>query len=171
VVRLAKENPRWGYRRIQGELGKLGVRLAASTIAKILKDHGFGPAPRRSGPTWRAFLRAQASGVVATDFFHVDTVLLKRLYVLFFIELGRRRIWITGVTAHPNGGWVTQQARNVTSELADQEISTKFLVRDRDTKYVGSFDNAFRAEGAEILQTPPFGLRTRTPSPNGSCAP
>jgi putative transposase len=154
VVRLAKENPRWGYRRIQGELGKLGVRLAASTIAKILKDHGFGPAPRRSGPTWRAFLRAQASGVVATDFFHVDTVLLKRLYVLFFIELGRRRIWITGVTAHPNGGWVTQQARNVTSELADQEISTKFLVRDRDTKYVGSFDNVFRAEGAEILQTP-----------------
>jgi transposase InsO family protein len=161
VVRLAKENPRWGYRRIQGELGKLGVRLAASTVAKILKDHGFGPAPRRSGPTWRAFLRTQASGVVATDFFHVDTVLLKRLYVLFFIELGRRRIWITGVTAHPNGGWVTQQARNVTSHLADEAITTKFLVRDRDTEYVASFDNVFRAESAEILQTP-----YRTPNAN-----
>src|ERR1022692_682855 len=95
VVRLAEENPRRGYRRIQGELGKLGVLLAASTIAQIMKDHNLGPAHRRRGPTWRQFLRAQASGVVATDFFHVDTVLLKRLYVLFFIELGRRRIWIT----------------------------------------------------------------------------
>jgi putative transposase len=91
VVRLARENPRWGYRRIQGELRKLGVRLAASTIARVLKDHGLGPTPRRHGPTWRQFLRMQASGVVSTDFFHVDTVLVKRLSVLFFIELGRRR--------------------------------------------------------------------------------
>jgi transposase InsO family protein len=161
VVRLAKENPRWGYRRIQGELGKLGVRLAASTIARIMKDHGLGPAPRRSGPTWREFLRAQASGVVATDFFHVDTILLKRLYVLFFIELGRRRIWITGVSAHPNAGWVTQQARNVTGDLTDADIAAKFLVRDRDTKYVGSFDEVFKAEGTEILRTP-----FRTPNAN-----
>jgi transposase InsO family protein len=161
VVRLAKENPRWGYRRIEGELGKLGVRLAASTIAKIMKDHEFGPAPRRSGPTWREFLRAQASGVVATDFFHVDTVLLKRLYVLFFIELGRRSVWITGVTAHPNALWVTQQARNVTCDLADAEITSRFLVRDRDTKYVASFDNVFKAEGAQILRTP-----FRTPNAN-----
>jgi transposase InsO family protein len=161
VVRLARENPRWGYRRIQGELFKLGVRLAASTIARIMKDHGLGPAPRRNGPTWRQFLRVQASGVVATDFFHVDTVLLKRLYVLFFIELGRRRVWITGVTAHPNAAWVIQQARNITGELTDADIAAKFLVRDRDTKYVARFDEVFKAEGTEILKTP-----FRTPNAN-----
>ncbi len=98
---------------------------------------------------------------MATDFFHVDTILLKRLYVLFFIELGRRRIWITGVTTHPKAGWVTQQARNVTADLADAGITTKFLVRDRDTKYVGSFDEVFKAEGTEILRTP-----FRTPNAN-----
>jgi transposase InsO family protein len=161
VMRLAEENPRWGYRRIQGELLKLGVRLAASTIARIMQDHGLGPAPRRNGPTWRQFLRAQASDVVATDFFHVDTVLLKRLYVLFFIELGRRRVWVTGVTAHPNAAWVIQQARNVTGDLTDADIAAKFLVRDRDTKYVASFDEVFKAEGTEILKTP-----YRTPNAN-----
>jgi transposase InsO family protein len=161
VVRLATENPRWGYRRIQGELIKFGVRLAASTIARILKDHGLRPAPLRSGPTWRAFLRAQASHIIATDFFSVDTLLLQRLYVLFFIELGRRRVWITGVTAHPHAGWVTQQARNVTGDIADLGIKTKFFVRDRDTKYVASFDEVFRGESAETLRTP-----FRTPNAN-----
>ena len=144
-----------------GRTRKLGVRLSASTIAKVMKDNGLGPAPRRSGPTWRAFLRAQAAGVVATDFFHVDTVLFKRLYVLFFIELGRRRVWITGVTNHPNTLWVTQQARNVTGDLADADITARFLVRDRDTKYVASFDNVFKAEGAVLLKTP-----FRTPNAN-----
>ena len=161
VVRLARENPRWGYRRIQGELFKLGIRLAASTIAGILKDHGLRPAPRRSGPTWRVFLRTQAAHIVAADFFSVDTLLLTRLYVLFFIELGRRRVWITGVTAHPHGAWVTQQARNVTGDIADEGVTVTFLVRDRDAKYVAAFDEAFRSEGARILKTP-----VRTPNVN-----
>lgn len=161
VVRLAKENPRWGYRRIQGELIKLGVHLATSTIAHIMKDHHLGPAPRRSGPTWRQFLRTQASHVVATDFFHVDTILFKRLYVLFFIELGRRRVWITGVTERPGGPWVTQQARNVTSDLEDADVVTKFLVRDRDAKYTASFDEVFASVGTQILKTP-----FRTPNAN-----
>jgi putative transposase len=161
VVRLAKENPRWGYRRIQGELIKLGVRLAARTISRILKDHGIRPAPRRAGPTWRVFLRAQASHIVATDFFTVDTLTLKRLYVLFFIELGRRRVWITGVTDHPHAAWVTQQARNITRDLEDEGVQIEFLLRDRDTKYVSSFDTVFTSGGAQVLRTP-----FRTPNAN-----
>jgi len=161
VVRLAKENSRWGYRRIQGELMKLGVRLAASTIARILFDYRLGPAPRRRGSTWREFLHAQASHIVATDFFTVDTVFLHHLYVLFFIDLGRRTVWISGVTPHPNTAGVTQQARNVTSDLADAGVDARFLVHDRDTKYVTSFDEVFRSEGAQILKTP-----FRTPNAN-----
>ena len=161
VVRMARENPRWGYRRIQGELIKLGVHLAASTIARIMKDRGLEPAPRTTGPTWRAFLRNQARGIVATDFFTVDTVLFKRLYVLFFIDLGRRRVWITGVTEHPNSPWVTQQARNTAGDLDDAGVRFKFLLRDRDTKYVASFDTVFTAVGARVLKTP-----YRTPNAN-----
>jgi len=160
VILLAKDNPRWGYRHIQGEVLKLGVRLAVSTIARIMKDSGLGPAPRRT-TTWWEFIRARASHIVATDFFSVDTVLLHRLYVLFFIEIGRRRIWITGVTSHPNAAWVTQQARNVAGDVADEGIDVKFLVRDRDTKYVANFDEVFRSEGAQILKTP-----FRTPNAN-----
>jgi putative transposase len=161
VIRLATENPRWGYRRIQGELIKLGVRLAASTIARIMKSNGLGPAPRGSGPTWRVFLRAQAAHVIATDFFSVDTLTLTRLYVLFFIELGRRRVWITGVTAHPHKAWVTQQARNVAGDIVDDGIDVKFVLRDRDTKYVSSFDTVFAGGGAQVLRTP-----FRTPNAN-----
>jgi transposase InsO family protein len=153
VVRLARENPRWGYRRIQGELQKLGVRLASSTIARILSDHELGPAPRRA-TTWRAFMKAQAAHIVATDFFTVDTVLLRRLYVLFFIELGRRRIWIAGVTPHPRASWVTQQARNLAADLVDVGLHLKFLVHDRDTKFTVGFDEVFESEGAQILRTP-----------------
>jgi len=161
VLRLANENPRWGYRRIQGELIKLGIRLAGSTIARILKDHGCRPAPRRVGPTWRGFLRAQAAHIVATDFFTVDTLTLRRLYVLFFIELGRRQVWITGVTTHPDAAWVMQQARNVTGDIDDEGIEMKFLLRDRDTKYIASFDTVFTGDGAQVLRTP-----FRTPNAN-----
>jgi len=161
VLRLASENTRWGYRHIQGELIKLNIRLAGSTIARIMKDHGLGPSPRRSGPMWREFLRAQASHIVATDFFTVDTLMLKRLYVLFFIELGRRRVWITGVTDHPHGAWVAQQARNVAVDLEDEGIETRFLLRDRDTKYVSSFDAVFTGGRARVVRTP-----FRTPNAN-----
>ena len=115
VVRLAKENPRWGYRRIHGELTKLGVTVAQSTVWDILRTAGIDPAPRRSGPTWRQFLHAQAAGILAVDFFHVDTVLLKRLYVLVFIEHGTRRMHIGGITANPTGEWTVQQAATLPS--------------------------------------------------------
>ena len=120
VVRLAKENPRWGYRRIHGELTKLGVTVAQSTVWEILRTAGIDPAPRRAGPTWRQFMYAQAAGILAVDFFHVDTVLLKRLYVLVFIEHGTRRMHLGGVTAHPTGEWTVQQARNLALNLGER---------------------------------------------------
>ncbi len=154
VVRLARENPTWGYRRVHGELARMGVKLAPSSVWEILRRHGVEPAPRRSGPTWAEFLRTQATTMLACDFFTVDTVLLQRLYVLFFIEVGTRRVYLSGVTANPVGQWVTQQARNLSVLVSERSRAFKYLVRDRDTKFTGSFDEVFRSEGTKVLKTP-----------------
>ena len=154
ILRLAWENPSWGYRRIQGEMAIMGVVLAPASVWIILRRHGVDPSRMRTGPTWAEFLRSQASSMLACDFFSVNTVLLKRLYVLFFIELDTRRVHVTGVTAHPTGSWVAQQARNLAMVLEDRIIPVRFLIRDRDTKFTSSFDEVFRAEDIRIIRTP-----------------
>jgi putative transposase len=154
ILRLARENPTWGYRRIQGELATMGVVLAPSCVWTILRRYGIDPSPMGSGPTWSEFLSSQASSMLACDFFSVDTVLLKRLYVLFFIELDTRRVYVTGVTTHPIGCWVVQQARNLTMAMEDRAHPVKFVIRDRDAKFTSSFDEVFRAEGIRIIRTP-----------------
>jgi transposase InsO family protein len=154
VLRLAWENRRWGYLRIVGECRKLGVTVSATTVRNVLRRHRLKPAPWRSGPSWSEFLRAQAAGTLSCDFFHVDTVMLRRVYVLFFIDVQRRKVFLAGVTAHPIGPWVTQQARNLAATLEDQGRPLRFLVRDRDDKFVGSFDEVLRSTGARIIRTP-----------------
>jgi putative transposase len=154
IVRLATENSRWGYQRIKGELQRLGVHVSATAIRTTLRRHGLNPAPRRATTTWRAFLREQAAGIVACDFFTVDTVWLRRLYVLFFIELDSRRVHLGGVTANPDGGWVTQQARNLLLVLDERGRQVRFLLRDHDAKFTRSFNDLFRSQDADILVTP-----------------
>src|SRR5437588_13126045 len=136
VLRLARENPRWGYLRICGECAKLGMKVSATSVRNIFRRHGLGPAPRRSGPSWTQFLRSQAAGVLACDFFTVETVGLARMYVLFFIELKRRFVWLGGVSPHPTGEWTTQQARNLAMALGERTLQLKLLVRTRDAKFV-----------------------------------
>lgn len=153
ILRMAKENPRWGYMRIKGELQKLGIRVSATAIATLLRSHGIGPAPRR-GPTRSQFLKAQASGIIACDFLTVETAFLKTLYVLFFIEIGSRRVRVSVSTSSPDSVFVTQQARSLAMCLSDEGASTKFLIRDRDAKFSRSFDDVLASEGVRVIRTP-----------------
>ena len=161
VIRMATDNPSWGHRRVQGELVKLGHQIAASTVWQILHDAGIGPAPRRSGPTWKEFLIAQARGILAADFVHVDTIFLRRIYALIIVEHGTRRVHLAGITAHPDGAWTTQAARNVLMDLGQRAASVKFLIRDRAGQFTGSFDAVFTAEGIRILRSPPQAPRAK----------
>jgi putative transposase len=154
VLRLARENPRWGYQRIVGEINGLGLRVSATTVRKILHETGVGPAGRHSHLSWRAFLRQQAQSMLAVDFFTVETISLKRLYVLFFIELGSRRVHLAGCTANPTRAWVTQQTRQFTWQLQEQPPRFRYLIRDRDSKFTRDFDAVFASEGIRIVKTP-----------------
>jgi len=149
---LAGENPRWGHRRICGELAKLGYQVSPTSIRRLLAQARLEPAPRRVGPSWREFLRAQAASIVACDLFTVESIFLRRYYALFFIAHGSRRAWLAGCTANPTGAWVSQQARNLGLDFSDQGF--RFLIRDRDSKYTGPFDEVFRSEGIRIVKTP-----------------
>ena len=164
VIRMATDNPGWGHRRVQGELVRLGHPIAASTVWQILHDAGIDPAPRRTGPTWKQFLTAQARGILAVDFVHVDTVLLRRVYALIVIEHGTRRAHLAGITAHPDGAWTTQAARNFLMDLGQRAASVKFLIRDRAGQFTSSFDAVFTAEGIRILASPP-----QAPKANAIC--
>jgi len=155
IVRFARENPRWGYLRIVGELRKLGVTVSKASVATVLARHGLSPAPRRLGPTWSQFLSTQAKGILASDFFGVDSVTLRRYYVLFVIEVDSRVIvHLLGVTTNPVMAWVVQRARNFTSDLEDTGGRFRILIRGRDTKFTASYDEAFRASGIEAIRTP-----------------
>jgi hypothetical protein len=155
VLRLARENPRWGYRRIQGELGKLGHAASASAVRAALRRHRVPPAPqRRQATTWRAFVRSHKEQLLAGDFFTVETLFLQTLYALFFIEIGTRRVHFGGCTAHPTAAWVTQQARNLSWTLQDAGVSPRFLIHDRDAKFPPTFDAVFAAEDIKVVRTP-----------------
>jgi putative transposase len=154
VLRLARENPAWGYQRIAGELHGLGVQLSTATVRRILAVAGLGPAGTRNGPSWRQFMRSQAQGMIACDYFTVDTISLRRIYVLFFIELSTRRVHLAGLTEHPDGPWTAQQARNLVFSLSERARPLEFLVRDNDGKFTRAFDTVFNTEGIRVIHTP-----------------
>jgi putative transposase len=162
VLRLARDNPRWGYQRIVGELKGLGMVVSATTVRTWLRAAGLGPGGTRGGMTWREFVRAHRRSMLAVDFLTVETIWLQRLYVLFCIELGSRRVHVAGCTPNPGAPWVTQQARQLTWTLAERPESFRFLIRDRDQKFTASFDDVFRGSGLEIIRTP-----FRAPQANG----
>ena len=153
ILRLARENPHWGYRRIVGELKGLGVMVSPTTVRKVLIEAGVPPAPERARPSWRAFLRQQAATTLACDFLTVETAFLRRTYVLFFISVGKRRIEYVACTSNPDGGWTAQQARNLMMRLGDEQ-PFRLLIHDRDTKFGGAFDEVFRSEGVKVIRTP-----------------
>jgi putative transposase len=159
-IRIATENPTCGHRRVQGELVRLGHPIAASTVWQILHDAGIGPASRRTGPTWKQLLTAQARSIIAVDFVHVDTVLLRRFYALIVVEHGTRRAHLAGITANPDGSWTTQAARNLVMDLGQRVATVRFLIRDRAGQFTSSFDAVLTAEGIRILASPPQAPRT-----------
>jgi putative transposase len=154
IVRLAVENRRWGYQRIKGELAGLGYQVSASSVRRVLRANGIDPAPRRAATTWMSFIRQQASGIVACDFFTVDSVWLTRYYVLFFIEIESRRVHLCGITTNPSGAWVTQQARNLAAGLEEAGRVVRHLIGDRDAKFTRPFDDVWQSIGAQVIRTP-----------------
>jgi putative transposase len=154
IVRLARENPHWGYQRIAGELKGLGLAVSPTTVRKVLICAGVPPAPQRAQQSWRSFLRQQAASTLACDFFTVETLALQRIYVLFFISVATRRLEFIACTANPDGGWVAQQARNLVMQPGEQAHGFRLLIHDRDRKFSQGFDEIFRSEGIEVIRTP-----------------